>query len=72
MMPHSYPWLEVDLGKINVSSFFALQNMATLIVLMYCTPITRKSQENEMERGNSVNEWRVHKITHVGALISIG
>ena len=34
---------------------------------MYCTPITRKSQENETERGNSVNEWRVHKITHVGA-----
>ena len=27
--PHSYPWLEVDIGKI-MSSFFAFQNMATL------------------------------------------
>ena len=41
-------------------------------IFYYCTIITRKSKENETERGNSVNECRVHKITLVGARISIG
>ena len=51
---------------------FGKQREATAPIHAYCTPTTRKSQGNETEGNNSVNEWRVHMITHVGTRISIG
>ena len=59
--PHSYPWLEVDIGKIIVL-FFALQNMATLVHTSYHED--EQKQQLFTERGGSVvtHETRIREV----------